>query len=224
VKKSLLTLAKSVNVCLAPLTALCWGYDKIAVWLPGALEDVFTKRGVPPERLKEPEPDIAVPAIEAMRYSKLREQYVNLLAASMDSGSDAAHPSFVDVIKQLTPDEAKIIRVLPPLGKYMPIVNIYHLSPMGGRHAVGLHFSRIAKEAGCEGTSRAYFGNLIRLGIAEIPLGSLANLEEYSEIEKDIKGMNLDMFMPEAWKFHIEKNMFGLTVFGDVFRKVCLDV
>lgn len=57
------------------------------------------------------EPYVAIPAIQQISYSydsdELRDMYANLLANFMDKErSDLVHPSFVEVIKQLNPDEA----------------------------------------------------------------------------------------------------------------------
>jgi len=67
----------------------------------------------PPDQIVVPKPNVAGPALEALRYTwheeTLSDLYANLLAASsMDkSTADGAHPAFVEIIRQLTPDEAK---------------------------------------------------------------------------------------------------------------------
>ena len=59
---------------------------------------------IPEDKIVEPEPYVAVPAIQQLSYSldseELRELYANLLASSMnaDKKSDV-HPAFVDIIK-----------------------------------------------------------------------------------------------------------------------------
>ena len=92
--KALGTLGKTVNMALAPLSGLVWGWEKIIVYLSETAERVLEKRGVPKERIQAPDLDVAVPAIEAMRYSKLRENYVNLVATAMDTAtSGQAEPA-----------------------------------------------------------------------------------------------------------------------------------
>lgn len=95
---ALQTVAKTLHILLAPVSALVWGYDKIK-------DHVATKvssrlEGVPTERLKAPEPNVAGPALEALRYTgyqeSLRDLYTNLLATSIDSATaHEAHPAFV---------------------------------------------------------------------------------------------------------------------------------
>jgi len=67
---------------------------------------------IPEDKLCEPEPYIAVPAIQQIAYcynsEVLRDMYANLLASSMNVEEKwKVHPSFVDIIKQMTPDEAR---------------------------------------------------------------------------------------------------------------------
>ena len=54
------------------------------------------------------------PALEALRYTGhqegLREIYANLLATSLDVDTSLqAHPAFVDMIKSMSPDEARML-------------------------------------------------------------------------------------------------------------------
>ena len=104
------------RVALAPVTALVWGYDKISGYLDVAIPEYFAKRKVEKEKIVTPDPSIAVPLIEAMRYTahkpELREMFTNLLGASMNSETFDEHPAFVEIIKQLCPDECKILKYL----------------------------------------------------------------------------------------------------------------
>ena len=61
-----------------------------------------------PENIREPQLNILGPAIEASKYyiedDELRSMFSKLIAASMDTSKlDIAHPSFVEIIKQMTP-------------------------------------------------------------------------------------------------------------------------
>lgn len=69
------------------------------------------------EKIVEPDSHIAIPALIALSYTheqeELREMYANLLANAMDSDTkDNVHPSFIEVIKQLTPKEAQLLSML----------------------------------------------------------------------------------------------------------------
>src|SRR5690242_16589325 len=60
------TIAKAVRFALAPLAALVWGFEKIEEYLVPALEKRLAR--VPPENVITPNPTVAGPALEALRY------------------------------------------------------------------------------------------------------------------------------------------------------------
>ena len=70
-----------------------------------------------PSQVEDPEPYVAVPTINALSYTYASEDlldlYANLLASSMIKDKKwRVHPSFVEIIKQLSPDEARILKEL----------------------------------------------------------------------------------------------------------------
>lgn len=72
---------------------------------------------VEPEKIVEPEAYVAVPAIQAISYSmnseELRNLYANLLAKSMNSDTrDFVHPSFVEIIKQMSPIDSMVFKII----------------------------------------------------------------------------------------------------------------
>lgn len=97
--KALQTVAKTVHIALAPISALVWGYEQISEFVGRRVTEKL--KNVPPERIQTPSPNVAVPALEALRYTghsePLRELFANLLATSLDSETARnAHPSFVE--------------------------------------------------------------------------------------------------------------------------------
>ncbi len=124
VGKGLVTVGKAVNIALAPIAGLVWGYDKIEKYVKTAVEKRLKNKN--PDDIQSPPPNIAGPLLESLRFSgyqeDLRELYANLLASSMDKNiASNAHPSFVEIIKQISPDEAKILNVLPRVTRYPQI-------------------------------------------------------------------------------------------------------
>ena len=117
--RGLATVVRAVNVALAPLSALVWGYERIADYLTNRLAEIL--RDVPPERIETPPASVAGPVLEATRFTaeqaELREMFARLLAAAMDSDTcRSAHPAFVEIIKQLSPDEARILQEVDDVG------------------------------------------------------------------------------------------------------------
>lgn len=83
---------------------------------------------IPEERIQEPQLSTVGPALEAAKYyieeESLREMFAILIASSMDSEKqDFVHPSFVEVIKQLTSSDANFIREMTD--KPLPIGSIF---------------------------------------------------------------------------------------------------
>ena len=72
---------------------------------------------VDPDKIVEPEAYVAVPAIQAISYSmnseELRNLYTNLLAKAMNSDTkDFVHPSFVEIIKQMSPIDSLVFKTI----------------------------------------------------------------------------------------------------------------
>ena len=63
------------KLALAPISAMVWGYDKIADYLDVAIPEYFAKRKIVKEKdCFLPDPAIAVPVVEAMRYTSHKEE------------------------------------------------------------------------------------------------------------------------------------------------------
>lgn len=175
VGKSLQTIAKTVHIALTPVSALVWGYEQIQDFVSKKVSEKL--RNTPPSDIKSPNPNLAGPALEALKYtghdSSLRDLYANLIASSIDAATaELAHPGFVEIIRQLTPDEAKLIKLLSTDNAF-PLISIRAASKNAGAGgAVALHhFSLLGEEAKCDFPELVpgYLDNLRRLGLIEIP-------------------------------------------------------
>ena len=133
---------------------------------------------IPEEKLVEPEPYVAIPAIQQISYcqnsEELRDLYANLLTASMNADKKwLVHPSYVDIIKQLNPDEAKYLKNLPPMAVVIhPLIDVDFSIENNGEHPIISNFTNYNlnvlehPENIC-----AYVDNLVRLNLIEIPSG-----------------------------------------------------
>lgn len=74
VGKALGTIGKSVNVALSPLAGLVWSYDKIQDYLENKITEKLKE--TPVDEIITPKPSIAVPTIEALRYSGGKKSYL----------------------------------------------------------------------------------------------------------------------------------------------------
>jgi len=110
VGKALETVAKTVNVALAPVGALVWSYEQIKDFVSTQVTKKLS--AVDQHKIITPNPAVAGPALEALRYtgneSCSRDMFANLIASSMHENMEKyTHPSFVEVIKQLSPYRCK---------------------------------------------------------------------------------------------------------------------
>jgi len=147
---------------------------EIATRVPGTLRDLGERMtAIPGSRRRAPALAFAAQALAgSVRYgSTLRERYLNLLAAAMDDETAArVHPAFLTVLRQLTPDEVRIVSTFQHDGPY-PLLTVSARYRFGERLSTELrHFSLIGTNAGCEHPERTamYVDNLCRLGLAEL--------------------------------------------------------
>lgn len=235
VGKALQTVTKTIHIALAPVSAFVWGYEKIKDFI---CEKVAEKlKNVPPEDIVTPAPNVAGPLLEALKYtgyeSALSELYANLLAASMDkSMKNGAHPAFVEIIKQLTPDEAKLIRLFSDLNLPFPLLTIRweHKNPSTERSGgidVCSNFSVFADKIGLEYLDQmpVYIGNLSRLQLIEVPeLFQYTSPGVYQDLEnapqviklKDQIELNPDL------KCVLQRKGVKITDLGKQFIRICV--
>lgn len=236
VGKALQTVAKTVHIALAPVSALVWGYDKIKEFVATKVADRL--KNVPPENIIIPKPNVAGPALEALRYtgheSSLSDLYANLLAASMDKATaHGAHPAFVEIIKQLTPDEAKLVGLFV-LNIPYPLLSVRweyrNPNPSEGKSGgdyVLVNFSQLGVIARCEfpQLTPTYIDNLCRLGLAEVPAffqytskGVYDSLEASEEVLQAIVQYENN---PER-KAVIDRKGLRVTELGKQFANICI--
>lgn len=117
---------RTVKALLSPIRGLLWGWEKIEEVVINGVEEKLAK--IPNEQRKAPDPEIAVPLMQALTYTAqnetLREMYLNLLANSMDINKEKdVHPSFVELIKQMNSLDAKVFERLASAKGYQKAIN-----------------------------------------------------------------------------------------------------
>lgn len=185
---------------------------------------------ISPEKIVEPEPYVAIPAIQQLSYSldseELREMYANLLASSMNKDTKSnVHPSFVDIIKQLCPDEAKLLKFLSTKDS-QPLIDVVLNKPNGSGFNTILHnFSNIA-EGVCEnhGEIFSYLDNLERLKFIKIYDNMyITNNAVYKPLEEHTSVKRLmNSKVNDGESYEIKKHLFELTAFARNFISICL--
>ncbi|MBI4290393.1 MAG: DUF4393 domain-containing protein [Betaproteobacteria bacterium] len=111
-----LTITKTINNALLPLAAVNFAFDKARKYFAEKFtQDLSVKASsIPPEQVIEPKASIAGPALQGLAFTheepNLKDMYLSLLATAMDGRIAAeAHPAFVEIIKQLTSQEARLL-------------------------------------------------------------------------------------------------------------------
>ena len=189
-------------------------------------------KNVPEEKLVSPEPYVAIPTIQQLSYSmnntELREMYANLLASSMNIDTKmSVHPGFVDIIRQLTPDEAKLLKFISK-NPHQPVITVArYLTNNAGYLELVRRFTNIS-EGVCDHVNGiySYLDNLERLKLIEFPDGVyLKNDEVYAPLENHpfIKHLITEQPKAEGEKIEIERGKFFVTSFGQDFIHVCLN-
>ena len=221
--KSLETVGKAINVALLPVSCVVWGAEKLQSFIEN---DVAKKlKDIPTEEICTPDPTVAGPTLEALKFAghkeSLRDMYANLLAKSLNKNTtNKAHPSYVEVIKQLTVEEALLLQLLstkdtfPIVSNFMDISNNASLSMM-----LRNNFNKICSEINIDKeNSNTYYDNLQRLKIIKI----IENRTQ--KIEEDFLS-TMGMAIPGADKFEFKTTtnyILKFTTYGSRFVDICV--
>src|SRR5690554_5891667 len=124
--KALQTVGRTVNAALLPVRGLVWGVEKIEEFVQTKVSKKLAD--TPVENICTPDPAVAGPALESLRYTghkeSLSELYANLLASAMDKETArTAHPGFVEIIRNMSSDEARLLEYIINAG-VAPLVDI----------------------------------------------------------------------------------------------------
>lgn len=228
--KGLVVVAKAVNAALVPVEGMIWGIEKIRDFVTNKVAKKL--ENVPPEDIQPPKPHIGVPAIDALRYTgeepNLADLYANLLATAMDRKTAMnAHPGFVDIIKNMSPDEARIMRFLTS-NHYYPLINVKRVTVKDNTFSIPFRYvSLLGLDAGCQHPPLAatYIDNLERLGLVEISETTrMSNDEVYKRIEDfpQIKAILEEMRSNPEMRPEVDKIRLVVTDLGKQFIRACV--
>jgi hypothetical protein len=223
-------LQKAIHMALAPISGMVWGYEKIEEFVKVSVARRLEQ--VPLERIKTPLPQIAGPTLEALKYTghdeNLREMFSKLLATAIDEKTAmTAHPSFVEIIRQLSSDEAKICKLLKRSHLDSPVVNILEKTGDNRERIYVLNFSTLGYEAGCHFPKmiQRYLDNLDRLALIDVRFDRwIVDDNAYSVIEFHSDYCEIIQKLTDTGKaWRLEKGMILKTNFGVQFFAACVD-
>jgi hypothetical protein len=155
--------------------------------------------------------------------------FSNLLATAIDNSTAfKAHPSFVEIIKQINSDEAKIIRSLSyDVNKPIIRVRLFELEGNTERFAETLsNFSVVPYEVNCSypELGPSYFVNMERLGLVNLSYDIYdVRPNAYEKVENHPLVTEWREQSPNLKKrFEIQRGALSLTPFGIKFIESCV--
>jgi hypothetical protein len=156
--------------------------------------------------------------------AELRERGAELLRRSADVDfEEDAHPAYENILANLAPDEARILRLLSLEGP-QPAVDVRTARPFGvGSELVVGGLTMIGENAGVRGLEnvRAYLNNLYRLGLIWFSREQIGDHLRYQVLEAQPK---VQEAMAEAGRARTVRRSIHLTPFGVDFCQVCIPV
>lgn len=228
--KTLETVGRTVNAALIPIRGVVWGIEKIEEFVNKSVSSKL--KNTPVEDIVTPRITIAGPALEALRFTgdeiTLREMYSNLLANAMDKKTeDHVHPSFVEIIKQLLPQEAKLLEILSKEDQY-PVVcksNRRHTIRGGWAFGEGIDSSEVKrifiekyKSAVDDININTAFDNLCRLQLLQV-----TNSTNH-KIEDSFFGRSSDAFYKKIQINIEQRDRLLFTSLGMSFVDMCVSI
>ncbi|MEM7329321.1 MAG: DUF4393 domain-containing protein [Pseudomonadota bacterium] len=208
------------------VSAQIWDLDRVKAFTITTVEEILQQRNVPKHQTRTPNLEITIPAIEAMRYSPLRREIAALIATSMDqANADFAHPSYLNILQQLTEDEIRILRAFPGIGRVLPMAHLWNNLPGGQaqklyRNILPADIARV-----CKTKSRLplYIDNLTRLQLIHEPDGvKIGDARIYANLVR--QGFCTKILEQPGLRKNtsLERRTIALSEAGETFRNVCL--
>lgn len=236
--KTLALVPRAINAALVPLRQ--WIAE--CEYKLAETEKLLAKKleNVDPEKIVEPDAYVAVPAIQAISYSmnseELRNLYANLLSKAMNSDTkDQVHPSFVEIIKQMSPTDALILKEIA-LAKSFPLVNLsinkYTSSNFGPIQKLNNPIQNYTYPNVTYISFASYesvlvsLDNLLRLKLTEerfsfnnkdIPQ-KIQNTSSYINYKKELQ----NLMSGDNWEYEETIHFFILSFLGMIFCDICL--
>ena len=191
---------------------------------------------IDPEKIVEPEPYVAVPALQAISYSmnseELRNLYANLLAKAMNSDTkDMVHPSFVEIIKQMSPIDSLVFKTIMERASN-PLINLVYEKKEDDDFPIPTEFEIIAKNISDIDVAPMEFiclsiDNLVKQNLISIPVDACCSEDNiYDKLLKSqyyVLQSKSHPNKPDGFVFSHQKRMIEKTNLGMSFYKTCVN-
>jgi hypothetical protein len=230
-------LETAVGLCNTFLSPITWANERTRIALKRNLDKYRSEiEHLPEEKISDVPPEVGIPIMEKFVYvtdEELSNLYVNLLAkASCFDTAQYAHPSFVNIINSLSPDEAALLKEMHRQGalafltattsftealSYGKVSGVRFLDDLltGVEARIQLSFPK---------NINAYFSNFEGLGLIKIRRdlqiiqeGSYESLETF--YRSVLENLDYDRGKQIA---RFERGKIQITPFGGLFLTACL--
>lgn len=228
--KSAVTITKTINNALLPLAAVNFAFEKARKYFSEKFDSDLQSKAqkIPPESLVEPKASIAGPALQALAFAHeedvLKDLFLELIANSMDGRkSSTTHPAFVEVLKQLQSEEAKLLKSIlilqnQPIGQIRRVEKSSNGYTVVYSHVLGLINLQTKRPAITAGLP-AMIDNWVRLGLIDVNYDMQLSDESRYDWLADRPEMSALAPEPEDSEYKLEWKKGALTVtdFGKQF-------
>ena len=186
---------------------------------------------IPEEKQCEVHPQIGTPIIEKLSYTtndEIADMFTTLLAnASNVDMVNTAHPSFVNMIERMSPDEARLLSYLK--GKEDIQYCVFNGNTSNGNGFVTLldHVTMLDEEVTISFPQNinAYLANFVSLGIIIDKNGQFRmDKTIYNKIREkyDLKQLEAQLVPNSFQSISVEESYYLITDFGKLFIKACI--
>ncbi len=185
---------------------------------------------IPESNLQEPKVSVVGPALEASKYyfeeKPLREMFANLIASSMDAKrANVVHPSFVEIIKQMSPLDAQNLLLFRPKAHSLPIAE-YRMQTGSGHVVLQTNVFLANGEVQDIPAQAVSIASLVRLGLIKTSFDEfLTDKSLYDPFEQTPLFLALKQRFDSdgSPKTSVTHGLASLTPLGFDFRRVCLE-
>jgi hypothetical protein len=215
----------AVRVLLRPLDSLNRAGSILFDRIDAELRELLEKH--PESEMVEPKAYIIGNAVSsmcsAMDEKPLRDMYRNLLAASLlKNMSSSVHPSFAEVIRQLTPHEALLFASVK---QDMPILR-RRLDPNAPDVVGFIPHGYIVDWQDHTEISVTELDNFMRLGLLRLDFSrNFSDKRYYEKILKEYQEScvkEAEEMIKQKRKQHVEEGILEMTAYGKTFAQVCV--
>jgi hypothetical protein len=203
-----------------------WTADVVADAIRTGVTIALRRRSIAEENLQPPPAHILAAAVAAMPISNLRGEICSLIASAMDTTrARFVLPAYVEILRQLSRDEAELLRVLPPQGRFTPTADLVLQAKTGQVEFCIRHILPVGIAEACAVRENIpqYVDNLIRLGLLMRPPGHEADEAAYVALSKRAFLRNATKKTPKNARFSFDRSVLGLTDLGAGLKVACLD-